>query len=186
MLRLFRRIALISFSVFAGLLVLLAAIAYFFQDEVKAKLVSELNTHLTAPLHQTGIDLTLIKRFPQASLRIRDAYMEEVRTDGQQPDTLLYAKDLYLEFSVFALITGNYTVSEVHGTDVKLYPGLDANGNGNWEVWKADTSATSSGSSTDIDLRRVTFDGLRGRFRDDRSGLEVAINSKTRSGRALP
>jgi len=178
MLRLFRRIALISFSVFAGLLVLLAAIAYFFQDEVKAKLVSELNTHLTAPLHQTGIDLTLIKRFPQASLRIRDAYMEEVRTDGQQPDTLLYAKDLYLEFSVFALITGNYTVSEVHGTDVKLYPGLDANGNGNWEVWKADTSATSSGSSTDIDLRRVTFDGLAGRFRDDRSGLEVAINSK--------
>ncbi len=177
MLRLIRRIALFTIAALAVVLIVLAAVAFFFQDEVKAKLVAELNTHLTAPLHQTGIELTLIKRFPQASLRIHDAYMQEVRTDGKQPDTLLYAKNLYLEFSIFALLTGNYTVRDVHGTEVKLYPGFDGNGNGTWEVWKADTSATSSGS-TDIDLRRVTFDGLAGRFRDYRSGLEVAVQSK--------
>ena len=130
MLRLIRRFALFTIAALAVVLTVLAAVAYFFQDEVKAKLVSELNTHLTAPLHQNGIELTLIKRFPQASLRIHDAYIQEVRTDGKQPDTLLYAKDLYLEFSVFALLTGNYTVRELHGSEVKLYPGLDANGNG--------------------------------------------------------
>ena len=177
MLRLIRRFALVTIAALAVVLMVLAAVAYFFQDEVKAKLVSELNTHLTAPLHQNGIELTLIKRFPQASLRIHDAYIQEVRTDGKQPDTLLYAKDLYLEFSVFALLTGNYTVRELHGSEVKLYPGLDANGNGTWEVWETDTSATTNGSSADIDLRRVTFDGLAGRFRDDRSALEVAIRS---------
>ena len=176
MLRLIRRFTLITFAALAVVLVVLAAIAFFFQDEVKAKMVAELNTHLTAPLHQTGIELTLIKRFPQASLLIHDAYMQEVRTDDKQPDTLLYAKDLYLEFSVFALLTGNYTVRELHGTEVKLYPGLDANGNFNWEVWKPDTSATTTGGA-DIDLRRVTFDGLAGRFRDDRSTMEVAFNS---------
>lgn len=177
MLRLLRRIAVFALAALALVLVALAAVAYFFQDEVKAKLVSELNTHLTAPLHQNGIELTLIKRFPQASLRIRDAYMQEVRTDAKPPDTLLYAKDIYLEFSVFALLTGNYTVRDLHGTDVKLYPGLDANGHGNWEVWKADTSASATSKSIDIDLRRVTFDGLAGRFRDDRSALEVVLNS---------
>lgn len=177
MLRLLRRFVLIAMATNAVVLLALSLVAYFFQDEVKAKLVAELNTHLTAPLHQNGIELTLIKRFPQASLRIRDAYMQEVRTDGKELDTLLYAKDLYLEFSLFSLFTGDHTVRELHGTGVKLYPGLDANGNGNWEVWKADTSATTGGSGTDIALRRVTFDGLAGRFRDDRSALDIAFSS---------
>ena len=176
MLRLIRRILLVGTACLAGLLLLLAGMAWFFQDEVKAKLVAELNTHLTAPLHQNGIELTLIKRFPQASLRIRDAYMQEVRTDGRTPDTLLYAKDLYLEFSLFSLLRGEQTVRQLHGTGVVLRPGLDANGNGNWNVWRSDTTSTSTGG-TDIDLRRVTFDGLEGRFRDDRNGLEVAIIS---------
>ncbi|MCO6482200.1 MAG: hypothetical protein J5I62_05355 [Flavobacteriales bacterium] len=174
--RLVRRVLFIGITCLAGLLVLLAGLAWFFQDEVKAKLVAELNAHLTAPLHQQGIELTLIQRFPEASLRIRDAYMQEVRTDGRIPDTLLYAKDLYLEFSLFSLLRGEQTVRQLHGTGVVLRPGLDANGNGNWNVWRSDTTSTST-SGTDIDLRRVTFEGLEGRFRDDRTGLEVALSS---------
>ncbi|MBS1547046.1 MAG: hypothetical protein JST38_13285 [Bacteroidetes bacterium] len=177
MLRLVRRILLAGTAVFAALLLVLAAIAWFFQDQVKAKLVAALNTHLTAPLHQDGIELTLIKRFPQASLRIRNAYMQEVRTDGQPVDTLLYAKDLYLEFSIFSLLSGNYTVRDLHGTGVVLRPGLDANGNANWEVWKTGTSANGGQEDTRIDLRHVTFDGLEGRFRDGRSGLDVVTSS---------
>jgi hypothetical protein len=178
MLRPIRRILLFGAALFTALLLALAAIAWFFQDEVKAKLVAELNKHLTAPLHQDGIELTLIKRFPQASLRIRNAYMQEVRTDGKPADTLLYAQDLYLEFGIFSLLSGNYTVRDLHGTGVVLRPGLDANGQANWEVWRADTARTSDQTDTRIDLRHVTFEGLDARFRDDRSGLEVAGASR--------
>jgi len=177
MFRLLRRFLLIALATLLTGLVALSLIAYFFQDRVKAELVAELNTHLTAPLHQNGIELTLIKRFPQASLRIREAYMQEVRTDGQAADTLFYAKDLYLEFSLFSLFTGDHTVRELHGSGVKLYPGLDANGNGNWAIWKSEPGTEDSGTGTDIALRRVTFDGLDGRFRDDRSAMEVAFHS---------
>ena len=161
----------------AVLLLVMAAMAWFFQDEVKEKLVAELNTHLTAPLHQNGIELTLIKRFPQASLRIREPFMQEVRSDGQPADTLLYAKDLYLEFSVFALLTGDYSVRDLHGNGVIVRPGLDQNGLVNWEVWKTDTHA-DAGKGANIDLRKVTFNGLNGRFHDDRSGLRVALASE--------
>lgn len=177
MLRSIRRFLLLAAAVVLGLVMILVTLGWVFQDEVKDRLVEELNTHLTAPLHQQGIELTLVKRFPQASLRIREAYMQEVRTDGRTPDTLLYAKDLYLEFSLLSLATSNHVVRELHGTGVKLYPGLDANGNPNWEVWKADTTSAPSGKGADIDLRRVSFDGLAARFRDDRSATEVAINS---------
>lgn len=178
MLRLLRRILLAGTAAFALLLLVLAAVAWFFQDEVKAKLVAELNTHLTAPLHQDGIELTLIKRFPQASLRIRNAFMQEVRTDGLPADTLLFAKDLYLEFSVFALLTGDYSVRDLHGTDVVLRPGLDANGQVNWAVWKTDTVAPAGAGTTAIDLRRVTFNGLEAGYHDARTGLEVALASR--------
>lgn len=178
MLRLLRRTLLIAALCGALLLLALSAVGWFFQDAVKAKLVAELNTHLTAPLHQNGIELTLVKRFPQASLRIRDAYMQEVRTDGGVPDTLLYAKDLYLEFSLFSLLTGDYVVRELHGTGMVLYPGLDRNGTENWLVWKSDTSSTDHGGGTDINLRRVSFNGLAARFRDDRSALEISIQSE--------
>lgn len=177
MLRTIRRIFLVGAAAFAVLLLVLAAMAWFFQDEVKAKLMAELNTHLTAPLHQDGIDLTLIQRFPQASLRIRNAFMREVRTDGRPADTLLFARDLYLEFSVFALLTGNYSVRDLHGTDVVLRPGVDANGRMNWTVWKTDTVTPAVSGQTAIDLRRVTFKRLDGRFHDARTGLEVALTS---------
>jgi hypothetical protein len=176
MLRLLRRILLVGLAACVGLAGVLAALAWFFQDEVKARLVAELNAHLTAPLHQSGIELTLIRRFPEASLRIRDAWMQEVRTDGRLADTLLYARDLYLEFSLPSLLRGEQTVRQLHGTGVVLRPGFDANGQGNWNVWRSDTTATR-GQGSGIDLRRVTFDGLRGRFHDARSGLEVAVTS---------
>lgn len=178
MLRFIRRFLLITLAAVAGLLLLLSAVAYFFQDEVKSRLVAVLNTHLTAPLHQKAIELTLIKRFPQASLRIKGAYMQEVRSDGQAPDTLLYAEDLYLEFSILSLLTGNQVIRELHGTGVTLRPGFDTRGKENWLVWKSDTSASPSTGGTNINLKRVTFDGLAARFRDDRSSLEVAFTSE--------
>lgn len=181
MVRLLKRIALIGLAALTVVFGALVAIAYFYEDEVKARLVEELNAHLKAPLYQSGIDLTLIKRFPQASLRIHDVLVHEVRTDSLPADTLLAAKDLYLEFSLLALLSGDYTVSELHGTEVRLRPGLDRNGAENWLIWKTDSSA---GGGTSFALKKVTFDGLAARYRDDRSQLEIAATSKRMAVRA--
>ena len=175
MIRLLRRILLISAALIVLSLTTLAVLAYVYKDEVKAKLIAELNAHLKAPVHQSGIELTLIARFPQASLLITDVFVQEVRTDSITPDTLLTARKFYLEFSLLSMLRGDYTVSELHGEDVRLYPALDGNGAENWLIWRTDS--TSSGS-TDLKLKKVTFEGLTGRFRDHRSGLEIASHSK--------
>ncbi|HEY0976168.1 MAG TPA: AsmA-like C-terminal region-containing protein [Flavobacteriales bacterium] len=170
MFRLLLRIGLIGLACAALLLGTLVVIAHVYEEEVKAKLVEELNAHLKAPLHQNGIELTLIKRFPQASLRIRDVLMYEVRTDDQVADTLVHAEDLYLEFGLLSLLTGNYTISEVHGKNVRLNAGFDTNGAENWLVWKTDSTSTGG---ADLDLKQVTFDGLRPSYHDDRSGTWI-------------
>ncbi len=150
-------------------------LAFAYQDEVKAKLVAELNTYLLVPVQQSGIELTLIERFPQASLALRNVFIHEVRTDSLAPDTLLFAQDLYLEFSLLSLLRGNYTVSQVHGKGVRLYAGVDHHGKENWLIFRNDTNSTGN---TDLKLNKVTFDGLETRYRDARNGLDIRTASE--------
>ncbi len=174
-LRLLRRILLYSAVVVVLCITTLVVLAYVYQDDVKNRLILELNSHLKVSVQQGGIELTLIKRFPRASLRMHDVFINEVRTDSATADTLLYAKDLYLEFSLLSLLGGDYTVSELHGENVCLYPGLDAHGSENWLIWKSDSTANGG---TDLKLKKVTFDHLQARYRDDRSGLEIRSSSE--------
>jgi len=175
MVRTVRNAAIVLVALFLlgfGALVVLAGV---YETEVKAKLIGALNQRLNAPVTVGDMDLTLIARFPQASLRLNDVLAKEVRSDDAAPDTLLYAKELFLEFSLWDLFQGTYTVQEIHGVQVKLYPGLDGNGKGNYLVWKTDS--TASGSSP-ISLDKVSFSDLSVRFRDDRSKLAITTHSK--------
>jgi hypothetical protein len=174
MFRRFRRILLIAAAVLVLCVTALMVLAFAYQDEVKAKLVAELNTYLLVPVQQSGIELTLVERFPQASLALRNVFINEVRTDSLAPDTLLYAQDLYLEFSLLSLLRGNYTVSQVHGKGVRLYAGVDHHGVENWLIIRSDSN---SSGQTDLKLNKVTFDGLETRYRDARNGLHIRTSS---------
>ena len=148
--------------------------AYVYQDEVQAKLVSELNAHLKVPVHQNGMEFSLLNRFPQASLRMHEVFVQEVRADSLPADTLLYAEDLYIEFSLLALLRGDYTVSELHGESVRLGVGFDTKGTENWVIWRTDSTA---GDQQDFNLRKVTFEGLSAEHHDHRTGLAIDATS---------
>ncbi|MBK6341529.1 MAG: hypothetical protein IPF41_02780 [Flavobacteriales bacterium] len=144
MIRLLRRVAL---TLAVGLVVGITALvvmATVYEEEVKAKLIGALNERLLVPVKVADIELTLIKRFPKASIRMQHVQVDELRTDGQPADTLLAAQDPYLEFNLWDLFAGDYTVAQIHGKQVKLYPGLDANGAENYLIWRTDTSAGQS------------------------------------------
>ena len=184
-LRKLRKVLLISVGVVVLLFGALVGLAYAYEDKVLAVLRDELNAHLTTPVQVADMELTLIKRFPQASLRLTNVMALEARRDSLPADTLLYAGDLYLEFGLFDLLGGDYTIKQVHGKDVRLYPELDASGLGNWTIWKADSTASSS---TAFALNKVTFDELVVRYRDARSKLEILTSSPdlALSGRFKP
>lgn len=170
MLRLLRRITItLAVGLVVGLTALVV-VATVYEDEVKERLIGALNERLLAPVQVGEVELTLIKRFPRASIRMSEVLVHEVRTDGAPADTLLAAQDLYLEFNLWDLFGGSYTVGSIHGQGVRLYAGLDGNGAENYIIWRSDS--TAAGSSP-IDLRSVSFDELTVRFRDARNNLEV-------------
>lgn len=152
----------------------LVVLANMYETEVKVKLVGTLNQQLNAPVTVSDMDLTLVARFPQASLRMLDVLVMEVRSDDVPPDTLLFAKELHLEFSLWELFGDKQTVNEIHAERVRLYPALDRNGKENYLVWKTDSTSGSSPLSLD----NVSFDDLHLRFRDHRSMLEITSQSK--------
>ncbi|MEO8587977.1 MAG: AsmA-like C-terminal region-containing protein [Flavobacteriales bacterium] len=172
-----RRIRIILLSLLA-LLVLgfgaLVVVARVYETEVKVKLVGALNERLKTPVTVSDMDLTLIARFPMASIRMHDVLVKEVRTDSVAPDTLLAAGKLFLEFNLWDLFGGNYTVQQIHASTVRLYPGLDANGAENYLIWKTDSAGAAS---SPIALKNVSFSDLTLRYRDARSALEVTTQS---------
>jgi hypothetical protein len=127
-----------------GTLVLLA---HIYEDEVKQGLIGALNEQLNAPVAISGMDLTLIARFPMASMNLHDVLIMEVRSDEVPSDTLLFAKELFLEFSLWGLFQGNYTLERIHGDRVKLYPGIDTKGAYNHIIWKEDSTSTPAPTS---------------------------------------
>ena len=170
MLRLFRNALLVLATVVVLGAGALAVLAHVYEDEVKATLVSAINEQLNTPVSVSDMDLTLVARFPQASMRLKNVLAKEVRTDGLVPDTLLFARELFLEFSLWDLFQGNYTVEQIHGEEVRLYAGLDGNGNENFIIWKTDTASTAS---TAIALNKVSVNDLRVRFTDTRTDLNI-------------
>ena len=156
-----------------GMLVLLANV---YDAEAKVKLVGALNERLNAPVSVSDMDLTFIARFPHASIRLTDVLAKEVRYDSLPADTLLYAEVLFLEFSLWDMFQGNYTVQSIHGRSVRLYPALDDQGRENYLIWKSDTT---SARSSPLELEAVSVDGLSTRYRDARSGTEIRTASRS-------
>lgn len=174
MLRMVRNAVLVLAALFVLGFGTLVVLAHVYEDEVKAKLIGAVNAELATPVTVSGMDLTLVARFPQASMRLNDVLAMEVRSDEAVPDTLLYAKELFLEFSLWDLFSGDYTVQEIHATEAELHPGLDTNGRGNYIVWKTDSTKTGS---SPINLDKVSFNDLFVRYHDDRSALVITTHS---------
>ena len=153
----------------------LVLIARRFEPRVKATLVKAINERLVAPVSVRDMDLTLIARFPMAGLRLHDVLAMEVRSDEVTPDTLLYAKELYLEFSPWGLFRGNYTIERIHAEQVDLRPGLDRNGRENFLIWKEG----EADADQIIALERVSFSQLAVRYHDAASGTWLQGHSRS-------
>jgi len=173
--RALRKALIILVLVLATGLTALVGLAYVYEDEVEQGLIGALNKQLITPVSVSEVDLTLIARFPMASMRLHNVLAMEVRSDERPADTLLFAEELFLEFSLWGLFNGERTVERIHGNAVRLYPGLDTKGAANHVIWKTDSTATEGSV---IALEQLSVDALDLRFRDARSQLEVRGQSR--------
>lgn len=150
-------------SILVVVLILLGVAAYFlarkYEPQVRNVVVKELNSHLAVPVKVGDINLSLLQRFPYASLRFSDVVIPQVKNEKVSTDTLIYIEDLYLQIGLLDFLQKEYTVSEAEINtgyfQMEYYP----KGGDNFHFWKSknDSSSEASISITNVEIRNFDY-----------------------------
>lgn len=154
-----KKIVVWLFGITGFLVGLAIALAYIYEDDVKAFAVKKLNQHLNTELVVEEIELTLLEKFPYASLDFADVLIKDAWEDSTMAkDTLIYANHLYLQFNVWDLFGEEYEVKRVAIEDGQMNLKIAEDGRDNFHFWKAGDD-TAQGSFTfalqDVNLQNT-------------------------------
>ena len=99
---------------FVLICVTLVSLLFIYQDEVKAALLGEINKHLKSEvtIDPKNIDLTILKTFPDCSMEFKNVLMLEA-LQIKKRDTLLFAEQLNLHFSISDLWNKKYDIKKL-------------------------------------------------------------------------
>lgn len=146
-----------------GFIAFLLALLFIYEKEVKAAVVAELNKYLKAEVRvrPEHIDLTVIRTFPDCSIRFRDLLMLEA-LPGKNRDTLLFAGQLSLHFNIRNLWNGRYEIDKIRLKDALIKPVILKDGSPNYEFWKrTEKKTTAANDSVSFNLKLISIENSR-------------------------
>lgn len=165
---------------FIVFLITASGLAYYYQDEVKGYVITELNKQLNTEIIVDGkdIDLTIIKSFPFASVDFKNVKALDATKDKKK-DTLFTANKISLQFNIVDIFHKNYHIKRIEINDADVDIRIDKNGNDNYHFWKSvpetDTSKFSF-ALEEIVLNQVEFSYKN--YRSKQNINLLIINSK--------
>ncbi len=166
----------------SGLLLLLllgAGVLYSCQDKIIQLFVTEANQHLKTKVQVEHISLSLLNKFPDLALTLKNVTVTESFTNSKAP--LVQAERLYFTFNLWDMLRGQYRVQEMfleEGTiAVKFLP----DGTGNYLVFAPDTAQTHNKPFA-FELKKITLRNVALTYADQRR--EQYCNLKTRQVQA--
>ncbi len=143
-------------------------IVYFYEAEVKQLLVGEINKQLLTPIKVKNIDLSLIKKFPNASLVFSEVSANSVQpTDSshQFKENLFEAKRIYLQFNLLDIFHKKYHINQIDIEDSKLNLLVTKEGIDNFHFWKK--SSDSAASPFQLKLEQIKVQNAEVIYQND-------------------
>ena len=166
-----KRILKIFVAFIAVILLLLVSVPYFFKDEIEELIKKEGNKMLNAEFDFGGLDISLIRNFPLASLTVEDFYLKGV---GQfENDTLLSAGEVTAAVNVMSLFGDEgFDIRKILLDNVSVMAVVLPDSTVNWDVLKdsgEEEDTDESSSPFRIKLQELVIDDF-GLVYDDRLG----------------
>ena len=148
-----------------GLLLLLAGAGIWFEDDVKALFISEVNKQLAVPitLSEDQLHFSLFRHFPDASLAIDSLAIPE-SLEGSDLNFLEVAS-LDLRFSPIDLVRKKYTIRSISIRGGKLNLTRNSAGKVNYQFWKP--SEDTASRPIDLVLDELLLEDIQFEY-DDR------------------
>jgi len=125
-----------TFSILFSIVVLFTASLYVFKDQIVEIVLNEVNGKLKRPIETKEVDLTFWSSFPYLEIDMKEVYIQSGLEHSQHNDTLLFTNHLYLKFSPFDLIDGNYEVQSIHISPGKANLYVNLKGETNYDILK--------------------------------------------------
>jgi hypothetical protein len=170
------RFIFILFILIIVFLLSLLGLLFYYQNEVKAAIVAELNKHLKAEIKidPKNIDLTIIKTFPDCSMEFKDMLMLEA-VPGKNKDTLLFAGRLNLHFNIEDLWKKNYVIEKIKLKNGVVKLRVFKDGKNNYTFWEEDSKQTTN-DSISFNLKLISIDNCRFLYRNRQQLFKTELN----------
>jgi uncharacterized protein involved in outer membrane biogenesis len=144
--------ALLGLAAFAGVLV---ALGWWFEDDIKAWFLARLNEELNVRVAIDDVDFSLLRDFPNASIRL-----EEVQADHSRPykgaGKLLQAESVDFAFSILDLLSERYEIKSIELRNATVQILRNAQGVVNYDILKPRKTQTKEGKMDfRLDLLRM-------------------------------
>ena len=134
----------------AVLIVLMMVLPYIFKDKIVEIVKEEINNSVDAKVDFDGFGLTLFRSFPDFSFDIQG--MTIIGNDEFEEDTLVAIDNVYIDFDLSSVFSGNYKVNAVEIAHPVLSLKFLRSGKANWDIAKdveEDDTATEDSEDTE-------------------------------------
>ncbi len=165
------------------LIALIVSLSYLFariyEKEIVETVVSELNSQLETKLDVASVNFTLLNNFPRATVKFDKVFLKSSQAYlNQHPkeDTLLYAQNIYLEFSLLDVINQKYELKHLSIKKANIYMKVDARGVDNYRITKTQTD--SSDTKLNLDLRKVILNQVNYVFENKKNKNKFSLYAK--------
>jgi len=129
------------------ILLLLVAAPFIFKSKIVSKVKEETNKSLNAKVDFGDFDLSLLRSFPNFSLRVENVSI--INLAPFEGDTLLYAKQLDITVDIMSVIKGDEIgIRAIHLENPVMNFLVKKDGKANWDIAKEDNVAAAPASES--------------------------------------
>jgi len=103
------------FNIFLILILIIGSaifvITTYFADDIENAVIEKIQANLTTPLTLDDVEFTIYDNFPSTSVKFNNLLVLESVDFGN--DTLLYAKEAYVNISITEVLSNNFDISKI-------------------------------------------------------------------------
>jgi hypothetical protein len=168
-----------------ALSVILFSASLLLQDKVAEIVIKTLNKNISTKLDVGSFRLSFLRRFPKASLELKNVLVHSSfefspsTFGGINTDTLLYARNVSVEFKFTDIILSNYNIEAIGVRDGKINIFTDKSGQINYKISQKENNPGDE--AFNINLERITINNISAYY--NHQGTKLIIEGLLKNGK---
>lgn len=183
-----RKLLLLVVSVVGLFLITGLILSFTYEDAVIKYLKKYLDKHLTTEIEVSRIRFSFIKKFPNATVELRNITIHsglgvnKNEFSELNTDTLLSARSVFFEFSLPGVLKNEYNLKNIRIVDGKFILLRDSRQKSNYNIWER--AKDSDQEESTLTLQNIILSDTKIKYLDLFSKIEIHSDTRKLSVRA--